>query len=176
MGLNGCINECNKLAPYLSHNSIRITEAFPPFAWDFTDEIPSPNWNDATLRSLLAKTVYIRERYGRGYHNTTFWEVVHGHGKRILDPHRKISEGTVTETADGHRHDVDHEMAEEVETLERLFSTGKLEHLKKSSQARGRSGGEKACLDQITGRIVNLRLKEIDMRRYVMGYVPPLAD
>ena len=37
-------------------------------------------------------------------------------------------------------------------------------------------GGVEPYLDQFTGRIMHLGLEEIDVRRYVMGYISLLAD
>ena len=117
---------------YLSHDSIRITQLFPPFTRDFADEIPSPNRNDATLIDKVSKGWWGSGRYKKAHNDPTFGEIIHGRGKRIFDSDRKILEGTVTETIDGHRHDIDHEMAEEVKALERLLPTRKLEHLERA--------------------------------------------
>jgi len=82
----------------------------------------------------------------------------------------------VMETVNRHRHDVDHEVAEKVEALKRLFSARKFEHLKNGVRGETVVGGAKAYFDQFTGRILHLGLEEIDVRRYVMGYISLLAD
>ena len=82
----------------------------------------------------------------------------------------------MTETVDCHGHDIDHEVTEKVETLKRIFPPCKLEHLRDVVKGETRVGDSKPYLDQFTGRILHLGLKEIDVRRYIMGDVSLLAD
>lgn len=84
-----------------------------------------------TLRygERLAMAADLSDRWREAYNNSAFWEVVHSHGERIFDSQREILQGTVMETVDRHGHDINHEVTEKVETLERLLSARKLEHL-----------------------------------------------
>ena len=70
------------------------------------------------------------------YNNSTFGEVVDGRRKRILDSQREIPQGAVVETVNRHRHDIDHEMAEQVEALERSLSACELKHLRNMVRVR----------------------------------------
>ena len=51
------------------------------------------------------------------------------------------------ETVNRHRHDIDHEVTEKVEALERLFSARKLEYLKNAVRGETTVGGAKAYFD-----------------------------
>jgi hypothetical protein len=175
VGSDNCVNGHKKLGLYLGHDSIGITQLPPPPAWDLTDEVPSPNRNHAALQEGLARTADVSERSG-AHNYSTFWEVVHGHGKGIFDPQRKIPQGTVTETVDCHRHDIHHEMTEQVEAFKRHLSARKLEHLGNMVRGETRVGGAKQYLDKLTGRILHLVLEKIDVRRHVMGDIPLLPE
>lgn len=59
----------------------------------------------------------ISERSKEAHDDAAFWEVVHGHGERIFDSQREIPQGTVMETVNCHRHDIDHEVTEKVEAF-----------------------------------------------------------
>ena len=100
--LKKCVDEQNRLALHLSHDSIRVTQSFPPPAWNFTDEVPSPDGNNATLWKRLAVAADFSERLRETYNDSAFRKVVHGHGERIFDSQRKIPQGTVMETVNCH--------------------------------------------------------------------------
>lgn len=87
---------------YLGHDSIGVTQFFPPFAWEFRDEIPSPDGDNTTLWIWSAMTAGISEMWGKAHNYPAFGEIIYGGGKRIFDSHRKTLQGTMTETVDGH--------------------------------------------------------------------------
>ena len=101
-GLNNCIDGDNKLAPHLGHDSIRITQLFPPSAWNSTDEVPSPDGNYATLWKGSARAADFPELPRETYNDSTLREIVHSHGERIFDSQRKILQGTVMEAVNCH--------------------------------------------------------------------------
>jgi len=78
----------------------------------------------------------LSERSKEAHDNSAFREVVDGHGERVFDSQRETLQGTMMETVDSHGRDIDHEVAEKVETLKRLLSARKLEHLKTWSGER----------------------------------------
>jgi len=116
--VNDSIGEHNERALYLRHDSIGITQLLPPPARNSTNEVPSPNGNNAALWKRLAMAADFSERWREAHNNSAFREVVYGHGERILDSQREILQGTVMETVNRHRHDIDHEVTEKVEALE----------------------------------------------------------
>jgi len=77
---------------------------------------------------------------GEAYNKSAFGEVVHGRGKRVFDSQSEIPQGAVMETVDGHRHDIDHEMAEEVEALKRLLSACEFKRLRNTVRGRDKGG------------------------------------
>jgi hypothetical protein len=123
-----------------------------------------------------ARTADTSERSGEAHNDSTFGEVVHGRGKRIFDPQSEIPQGTVTKTVNRHRHDIDHEMTEQVETLKRHLSARKFEHLINVVRRETRVGDPKPYIDQFAGGILHLELEVIDVRRYVMGDIPLLPE
>ena len=173
--MNNSICE-RKRAPHLGHDSIGITQLLPPPARNSADEVPSPNGNNAPLCKMLTITADFSERQREAYDNSTFWKVVHGHGERIFNSQREILQRTVMETVNRHRHYIDHEVAEKVKALKRLLSARELEHLKNAVRGESVVRGAKAYFDQFAGRILHFGLKEIDVHRYVMGYISLLAD
>ena len=81
----------------------------------------------------------LSERWGEAYNYSTFGEVVHGRRKRVFDSQREIPQGAMMKAVNCHRHDIDHEMAKQAETLKRLLSARKLEHLRKAVRGRQES-------------------------------------
>ena len=66
---------------------------------------------------------------GSAYHDATLGKVVDGDGERVADVEGPVVEGADAAAKDGAGNDVDHEMTEEIEAVDRGLSGQLLEDL-----------------------------------------------